>query len=78
MNYSNVEGMMLREENQLMIQYDMFKYSIKSEMTRKFYERRLREFFDFIQFEPETTEIATRSTILHKEQKVIIVGRSIK
>jgi len=28
----------------------MIKYSIRSELTRKYYERRLRKFFDFIQF----------------------------
>lgn len=28
----------------------MFKYSIRSELTRKYYERRLRTFFDFIDF----------------------------
>jgi len=25
----------------------MFKYSIRSELTRKYYERRIRIFFDF-------------------------------
>ncbi|MDW0284996.1 MAG: hypothetical protein QN785_07095 [Nitrososphaeraceae archaeon] len=30
--------------------YFMFKYSIRSELTRKYYERRLRTFFDFINF----------------------------
>jgi DNA polymerase III gamma/tau subunit len=29
----------------------MFKYSIRSDLTRKYYERRLRKFLDFIQFE---------------------------
>jgi len=30
--------------------YYMFKYSIRSELTRKYYERRIRTFFDFIEF----------------------------
>ena len=38
----------------------MFKYSIRSDVTRKYYERRLRKFLDFIQFEPETSEIEKR------------------
>ena len=29
----------------------MFKYTIKTEITRKYYERRLKKFFDFIEFE---------------------------
>jgi hypothetical protein len=39
------------EQNQLLSPYTMFKYSIRSELTRKYYERRLRKFLDFIQFE---------------------------
>ena len=30
--------------------YYIFKYSIRSELTRKYYERRIRTFFDFIGF----------------------------
>jgi hypothetical protein len=30
--------------------YSMFKYSIRTELTRKYYERRIRTFFDFIEF----------------------------
>ena len=33
--------------------YLMFKYAIKTELTRKYYERRLKKFFDFIEFEIE-------------------------
>jgi integrase len=40
--------------------YMMFKYSIRSELTRKYYERRLRTFFDFIQFEMEIKELEIR------------------
>ena len=39
------------EEQSQLSPYIMFKYSIRSELTRKYYERRLRTFFDFIQFE---------------------------
>ena len=31
--------------------YLMFNYAIKTEITRKYYERRLKKFFDFIEFE---------------------------
>lgn len=36
------------------------KYSIRSELTRKYYERRLRKFIDFIQFEIGIKEIEQR------------------
>ena len=35
------------EEQSQLSPYTMFKYSIRSELTRKYYERRLRTFFDF-------------------------------
>jgi integrase len=38
----------------------MFKYSIRSELTRKYYERRLKRFFDFIQFEIEVKDLENR------------------
>jgi hypothetical protein len=47
-------------ENQLLNPYAMFKYSIRSELTRKYYERRLRKFLDFIQFETEVKEMEKR------------------
>ena len=34
-----------------LIPYLMFKYTIKTEITRKYYERRLKKFFEFIEFE---------------------------
>jgi hypothetical protein len=34
----------------------LFKYAIKTEITRKYYERRLKKFFDFIEFEIETNK----------------------
>ena len=45
------ETVALKEEEEKQNQlspYTMFKYSIRSELTRKYYERRLRTFFDFI------------------------------
>ena len=33
--------------------YLMFKYAIKTEITKRDYERRLNKFFDFIEFEIE-------------------------
>jgi hypothetical protein len=47
-------------ESQLLSPYSMFKYSIRSELTRKYYERRLRKFFDFIQFENATKDLEVR------------------
>lgn len=40
--------------------YMMFRYSIRSELTRKYYERRLRIFFDYIQFEVEAQDMEKR------------------
>lgn len=34
--------------------YHMFTYSIRNEVTRKYYERRLKRFFDFIGFDLQT------------------------
>ena len=36
-----------REGHKEMTPYLMFKYAIKTELTRKYYERRLKKFFDF-------------------------------
>jgi hypothetical protein len=65
-NYNNAaDAVALKEEeeeeqNQLLNPYTMFKYSIRSELTRKYYERRLRKFLDFIQFEITIKEIEKR------------------
>jgi hypothetical protein len=48
------------EDCQALSPYSMFKYSIRSEITRKYYERRLRRFLDFILFKPETTDMEKR------------------
>ena len=37
--------------NKELTPYLMFKYAIKTEITRRYYERRLKKFFDFIEFE---------------------------
>ena len=37
--------------NKELTPYLMFKYAIKTNITRKYYERRLKKFFDFIEFE---------------------------
>ena len=50
----------VEEDSQALSPYSMFKYSIRSEVTRKYYERRLRKFLDFIQFKPETSDIERR------------------
>ena len=41
----------LRHNKGELTPYLMFKYAIKTEITRKYYERRLKKFFDFIEFE---------------------------
>ena len=40
------------EQNKLNLSnpYHMFNFSIRSELTRKYYERRIKRFFDFIEF----------------------------
>jgi hypothetical protein len=61
-NTENTQGSVLehKPESQLLSPYAMFKYSIRSELTRKYYERRLRNFFNFIQFENETKDLEVR------------------
>ena len=40
--------------------YLMCKYAIKTEISRKYYERRLKKFFDFIEFEITDQDIEYR------------------
>ncbi|MGA9840916.1 MAG: hypothetical protein WBP64_04680 [Nitrososphaeraceae archaeon] len=40
--------------------YAVFKFSIRSEVTRKYYERRIRVFLDFIKFNFEDNNIDKR------------------
>jgi hypothetical protein len=58
-NYDNIGNVVSlnEEQNQSLSPYAMFRYSIRSELTRKYYERRLGKFFDFIQFEVGIKEI---------------------
>jgi hypothetical protein len=50
-NDSFIENLSKEGHNKEMTPYLMFKYAIKTEITRKYYERRLKKFFDFIEFE---------------------------
>ena len=38
----------------------MFKYAIKTEITRRYYERRLKKIFDFIEFEIADKEVESK------------------
>jgi hypothetical protein len=40
--------------------YTMVRFSIRSELTRKYYERRIRGFFDYINFEIEIKDMEIR------------------
>lgn len=35
--------------------YYLFRFSIRTECTRKYYERRIKKFFDFLDFSVEVT-----------------------
>jgi hypothetical protein len=63
-NYNNApDTLQLKEkevQNQFLKPYIMFRYSIRSEVTRKYYERQLRKFFDFIEFEAEVEDMERR------------------
>jgi hypothetical protein len=39
----------------------MFKYAIKTKITRKYFERRLKKFFDFIEYEIRDKDIKSLS-----------------
>jgi hypothetical protein len=60
------------EEESKLSPYMMFKYSIRSDLTRKYSERRLRIFFDFIQIEIEIKEIEIRCNHLAERAKTNI------
>jgi hypothetical protein len=47
----------------------MFKYAIKTEITRKYYERRLKKFFDFIEFELIEKDIEYRCNKFAEKSK---------
>ena len=48
--------------------YNMFKYSVRSELTRRYYERRIRTFFDYIGF-LTGSEIEKRCNVFAKKGK---------
>ena len=45
--------------------YGMFNYSIRNELTRKYYERRLKTFFDYTGFEVHS-DLETRCNLFAK------------
>src|SRR5687768_14850410 len=49
--------------------YLMFKYAIKTDITRKYYERRLKKFFDFIEFETMELSIEIRCNKFSEKSK---------
>ena len=60
----------VEEDSPALSPYSMFKFSIRSEVTRKYYERRLRKFLDFIQFKPETSDIEKRCNDFAEHSKL--------
>lgn len=60
----------VEEDSKALSPYSMFKFSIRSEITRKYYERRLRKFLDFGQFKPEATDIEKRCNDFAEEAKL--------
>lgn len=48
----------------------MFKYTIKTKVTIKYYERRLKKFFDFIEFETTELSIEIRCYIFAVKSKI--------
>jgi hypothetical protein len=60
-------------KNDLTSPYQIFKFSIRSELTRKYYERRIRRFFDFIEFNPGKG-IEQRFNDFTEKQVVTLVG----
>jgi hypothetical protein len=49
----------------------MFKYAIKTEITERYYERRLKKFFDFIEFEIANKEVESKWNKFAEKSKVI-------
>ncbi|HEY7080849.1 MAG TPA: hypothetical protein VH500_14190 [Nitrososphaeraceae archaeon] len=50
-------------EDDFLNYYAMFKFSIRSEITRKYYERRVKQFLNYIRFELEDGDIENRSNM---------------
>ncbi|MGC2426347.1 MAG: hypothetical protein WA421_04880 [Nitrososphaeraceae archaeon] len=60
----------LTEEKQVTSSaYGMFNYSIRNELTRKYYERRLKKFFDYIGFDVQS-DLETRCNLFAKRGAV--------
>ncbi|HSF50454.1 MAG TPA: hypothetical protein VLA74_06815 [Nitrososphaeraceae archaeon] len=59
-NDSFIDNLSKEGHNKEFTPYLMFKYAIKTEITRRYYERRLRKFFDFIEFEMTDKNIEYR------------------
>ena len=62
-NYNTPDTLQLKEkevQNQFLNPYTMFRYSVRSEVTRKYYERRLKKFFDFVEFEVDVRDVERR------------------
>jgi hypothetical protein len=64
-NYNDTsDTLQLKEQeevqNQFLNPYAMFRYSVRSGVTRKYYERRLRKFFDYIEFEVGVKNVERR------------------
>jgi hypothetical protein len=60
----------VEEDSKAPSPYSLFKFSIRSEITRKYYERRLRKFLDFGQFKPEATDLEKRCNDFAEEAKL--------
>ena len=58
-----------KEGHKELTPYLMFKYAIKTELTRKYYERRLKKFFDFIEFEITEQSIELRCNTFIEKSK---------
>jgi len=48
---SFIDNIANQGHNRELTPYLMFKYAIKTEITKKYYERRFKKFFDFLEFE---------------------------
>jgi hypothetical protein len=59
-NDSFIDTIANQGHNRELTPYLMFKYAIKTEINRKYYERRLKKFFDFIEFETIGKDIEYR------------------
>jgi hypothetical protein len=73
-NASDAAPQNREEKRNYLNPYALYKYSIRSELTRKYYDRRLRKFFDFIQFDTEIEEIENSCNGFAEKEKVIMDG----